>query len=164
MRRYLNNLALPAGAEPEKFRRMCLAELKAARKDGLLSGAALDPKALADEVGAFAKYADPAAVMSAEKQVLDRISAALKAKQYDNLAGLLAAQPRPAESLITIAARYFFRRAVEDDQKLFQGLAFIQLEQIQQTQTEGLATLQTMLGSQSDQLESMLGDLSADVF
>ena len=167
MRRYLKALALPGGSDPEKFRRLCLAELKAARKEGLLGGAALDPKALADEVGAFAKYADPDGVMSAERRLLDRIAATLQEKHYENLARLLALQPRPDDSLITVAARYFLRRAIEDDPKLFQGLAFAQLGQIresQQSQVEGLATVQAILTGQGNRLEELLGDLSADVF
>src|SRR5207248_845196 len=57
MRIYLKNLKMPNGSEPEKFRRFCLADLKAARKEGILGGKALDANALANEVGAFAKYA-----------------------------------------------------------------------------------------------------------
>src|SRR5205085_2297659 len=109
-------------------------------------------KALADQVGAFAQYTDPSLLMSAETLLLQRIAATLRSRHYENLAQLLAMQPRPDDSIITVAARFFFRRAVEDDPQLFQGLAFSQLESIQKGQSAGLATIKDLLSAQGDKL------------
>lgn len=162
MQRYLNDLQLPDNVEPEKFRRLCLSELKAARKAGHLDED-LSPEDLARHVGAFARHADPLQILATERLLHDGIVAALKREHYDHLAQLLGAQPRPELSLLTMSVRYFFRRAIEEDEKLFQGLAFAQLEQIQQTQSAGLNGLQQLLTDHGSEMEQMLGDLQAGV-
>src|SRR5262249_40616982 len=76
-----------------------------------------------------------------------------------NLAYLLSLQARQGQPLLVLAVRYFFRRAVEEDPKLFQGLTFTQLDQLKQGQAEAFAALHDVLGKQSERLEVLLGDL-----
>src|SRR5262249_23237701 len=115
--------------------------------------------ALARQAGAFARYRDPQQLLDAEYATLGQMGAILRAAGHGNLAEFVALRPQRGEPLLSLAARYFFRRAVEEDSALFQGLAFAQLEQLQQAQETGFAGLTTFLREQGDRLEELLGDV-----
>src|SRR5262245_30837347 len=89
-----------------RFREGCLAELKTARKNGLLTRA---PDG--DPLG---RYVDPASLLAAETQVLENVAGLLQEAGHGNLAYLLSQQARQGQPLLVLAARYFFRRAVEE--------------------------------------------------
>ena len=55
--------------------------------------------------------------------------------------------------------RYHFRRAVEEDPKLFQGLAFAQLERIGKSQEDNAAALAELMSRYVERLETRLGEL-----
>ncbi len=82
---------------------------------------------------------------------------------YDNLAGLLCLRPRQGDPLLVAAARYYFHRAVEEDAKLFQGLAFAKLEALGTAQENGFAALATALTHQGQQVEELLADVQGVV-
>lgn len=162
VRRFLDSI--PADQLPrtkEAFRRQCLAELRAARKGGLLTQGSLSPQRLAKEAGTFAGFRNPEALLKAEREALAHIGEELQAAGYEQLGQLLA--PREGPSLLVLSARYFLRRAVEEDGQLFQGLAFSQLENLGQGQEQGFAALQHLLGEQGERLEAVLGDVQAIV-
>jgi len=69
---------------------------------------------------------------------------------------MLSLEVRPNESLLIVAVRYFFRRAVEEDAQLFQGLAFAQLEAIKNDQEKGFASLHAVLQQHGHRLEEIL--------
>src|SRR5207249_2115417 len=106
----------------DAYRNACLQELRAARKAGLISGGGLDPVALARKAGAFARFANPDALLDAEAQALVQMGEDLGKAGHANLAGFVALRPQRGDPLLVLAARYFFRRAVEEDERLFQGL------------------------------------------
>src|SRR5712692_7447080 len=58
--------------------------------------------------------------------------------------------------LLVIAVRYFFRREIESDRELFQGLAFAQLERLGQRQEEGFAALDDDLTQHGQRVEGLL--------
>jgi uracil-DNA glycosylase family 4 len=58
-----------------------------------------------------------------------------------------------------LAARYFFRRAVEQDAALFQGLAFSQMEKLQENQELAFQSLQRAFAEQGGRLEVLLADI-----
>jgi hypothetical protein len=58
-----------------------------------------------------------------------------------------------------MAVRYFFRRAVREDDKLFRELAFASWEQLAERQEQGFGKLREVLATQSDRLELALGEL-----
>jgi uracil-DNA glycosylase family 4 len=147
----------------EAFRKLCLAELRAARKDGLLTEGSLDPKELAEGAGAFARFSDPQTLLEAENDALREMASELKQKGYVNLAEFVALRPDGGETLLVVAARYFFRREVETDQALFQGLAFAQLEQVQQEQREAFDALWAAITQQGDRLLRVLDEVQAAV-
>src|SRR4051794_10829719 len=70
----------------DAFRALCLAELKAARKAGLLTEGTLDPIALARQAGAFARYREPQQLLDAEYATLGQMGTILRAAGHGNLA------------------------------------------------------------------------------
>src|SRR5262249_60234545 len=75
----------------------------------------------------------------------------------------VALRPQRGAPLLVLAARSFFRRAVETDAALFQGLAFAQMEQLQRGQEEGFRSLHGALAEQGERLERVLGEVYAAV-
>lgn len=141
-----------------EFRQQCLRELRAAHKQGLLRGA-LQPAALAREAGQFARFADPQSLLHAEGQAVDSIAAALRQAGLDSLAHLVSLRPAQDMSMLVIAVRYFFRREIETDSQLFQGLSFTHMERLDQQQESAYAALDTALRQHGDRVEDLLGDL-----
>lgn len=145
-----------------EFRQQCLRELRAAHKQGLLGGS-LQPAALAAEAGQFATFADPQSLLKAEEHVLGSMAAVLRQAGLGSLAHLVSLRPAQEVPLLVIAVRYFFRREIESDPQLFQGLAFARMECLSQQQEIGFAALDAVLRRHSDRLEELLGELHVAV-
>ncbi len=141
------------GAE---FRQLALRELRDARKKGVLAEGGLTPQALAEQAGRFAGFSDPQQVLRAEWEVLDALAAELRLGGYPNLAHLLALRPEGGPPLVVVAVRYFFRREIESDRELFQGLAFAQLERLGQAQEAGFGALADALAGHGRRVEELL--------
>jgi tetratricopeptide (TPR) repeat protein len=156
---FLDKLPLTEVANKAEVREQCRGELQQARKAGVLTGGSLNPQELADRAGAFARFAEPQQLFEAEWQALDQVAGELAAAGYPNLAWLVALRPREGMSLLLTAVRYFFRREVETDQELFQGLAFTQMENLGQAQEEGFAALHAALDAHGERLEELLRDV-----
>jgi uracil-DNA glycosylase family 4 len=163
VRPFLDSCSLAEMQGRDAYRQACLAELRAARKAGLLAGGALEPAGLARQAGAFARYARPEAVLDAEMAALAEMGDDLRAAGHANLAAFVALRPRQGQPLLLSAVRYFFRRAVETDQALFQGLTFSRLEQIREAQDDGFASLGKALDERAEELERVLADVQAAV-
>src|SRR5262249_43384736 len=136
--------ATPLGELPghgDEFRKVALNELRAARKQGLLTGGRLAPQALAEQAGHLATFAAPAAQLDAQAEMLTAMAREAEQGGYPTLAHLLTLRPGQGAPLVVVAVRYFFRRAVEEDRELFQGLAFAQLERLAESPGRGLAGL-----------------------
>ncbi len=113
--------------------------------------------------GAFARFSDPQSFLDSEWRVVQGMAQTLKEASYLHLASLLAQRPPQGPSLLVTGARYFFRRAVEDDPKLAQGLAFSQMERLSKSQEEGFASLTAAMTQQGQRLEELLDDVCAVV-
>ncbi len=150
-------------ADGDGVRAACLQELRAARKNKVLSGGSLDPKTLAHQAGALAGFADPKAVLDAEWRAVDQMADELRRAGYAKLAQLLSTRPPQGLPLLVIAVRYFFRRQVETDEELFRSLAFAHLERLGQAQDAGFAALDAALTQQGQRLEAMLGEIQTVV-
>jgi hypothetical protein len=87
----------------------------------------------------------------------------VKEAGFPSLAWLLAQRPREGMPVLVVAVRYFFRRAVEEYQKLFQGLAFARLEALGEAQEKGFASLSAALARRGERLEELLADVRAVV-
>jgi uracil-DNA glycosylase family 4 len=145
------------------FRQACLRELQAARKAGHLAAGALDPANLAREAGAFARFSDPTGLLQAECQALGQVGDDLRRLGHANLAEFVSLRPQQGEPVLVLAARYLFRRAVEEDPALFQGLAFAQMEKLQEGQETAFAGLRQALAEQGARLEGLLVNLQVTV-
>jgi uracil-DNA glycosylase family 4 len=141
------------------FRQACLRELQTARKAAQLTTGSLDPASLAREAGAFARFSDPTSLLQAEGQALAQVGDDLRRLGHASLAEFVSLRPQQGEPVLVLAVRYFFRRAVEEDSALFQGLAFAQMEKLQEGQEAAFTGLQQALAEQGARLESLLGEL-----
>ena len=163
VRAFLDATPLPELSGKMAFRQKCLEELLAARNAGVLTQGSLDQRQLAKQTGDFARFGDPASVVNAEWRLVVTIATELKQAGYDSLGWLLSQRPSQGMPVLVIAVRYFFRRAIEEDQKLFQGLAFIKLEALGETQEKGFAALSGAFAQQGQRLQELLRDVSATV-
>ena len=125
----------------DEFRKLALSELRAARKAGLLTSGRLSPEALAEQAGHLATFLDPALLLDAQLQALEALALEVRQAGYANLAHFLTLRSGDDAPLLVLAVRYFFRRAIEEDRELFQGLAFAQLERLAEGQEHGFAAL-----------------------
>src|SRR5262245_2121339 len=161
VRAFLDATPMPELSGKTRYRDACLQELRAARKAGLFK--AHDPDSIAQAADVFARFIEPRCLLAAEAQVIDSIAAELEQSQYKNLADLLSLQANQGQSLLVVAARYFFLRAVEEDQRLFQGLTFSRLESLQEGQEKAFAGLHVSLSQQGDRLGGLLVEVQAVV-
>lgn len=151
--------SLPGGRD--EFRRQCGRELHKARKAGALSGETMAAEQLAKRASAFARFHEPGLLLKAQRQTLAHMAALLDGAGYTHLAQLLTLGE--GSSLLVLAARYFLRRAIEEDSQLFQGLAFAQLEQVAAGQEQGFAAVEQLLREQGDRLETLLDEVGETV-
>jgi hypothetical protein len=140
---------------PPAFRANALRDLRAARKAGLLAGS-LDTATLAQQGAAFARYADPVAVLEAEWQTLGTLIEQLRGAGHRDLADFLALRPVAEMPLLVVAVRYFFRREMEDDPALMAALSFAKLEQLSSTQEAGFDALSSLLAKNTQRLDGLL--------
>jgi serine/threonine protein kinase len=146
-----------------EFRAECLRQLRAARKAGRLIGGGLRPDRLAEQAGELARFDDPTRLLEAEWQALDGMAVELREHGYGTLADLVSLRPSSGRPLLVGAVRYFFRRAVETDGELFQGLAHAQLEELTEEQQAGFAGLAEILDLHGERLEALLEDVRSVV-
>lgn len=141
-----------------EFRRECLDQLRRARRAGTLSRGQLDPRKLEQAGSSLARYADPSALLQAEWQAVGRMADELR-PNYPLLAQFVGLQTGTELPLLAVAARYYFRRAVEQDAELARGLSFARLEAIGSAQDAGFARLEGLFTRHADRLEELLNGL-----
>ena len=163
IRAFLDATPLPELNGKATFRQKCLDELRAARKSQALTAGTLDPRQLAQSTAEFARFSDPQSLLDAEWRKVIGLASQVKEAGFPNLAWLLSQRPQEGTPILVAGVRYFFRRAVEDDQKLFQGLSFARLEAMNEAQERGFTALSTALNQQGQRLEELLGDVKAVV-
>jgi len=141
---------------PADVRQLCLEDLHKARATGELEGGQINGAALAEEAKSWRGLQDPQDRVKGDLQAVARMAEYLKQKGYLHLGWLLDLQVHQNHSLLVVAVRYYFRREVEGNRELFQGLVFAQVEQLDQKQAKGFAELNLVLTNQGDQLETLL--------
>jgi hypothetical protein len=144
-------------ADSKELRQQCLRELRVARKAGFMELSSLDPGELARAAGSFARFADPQRLLDAEWQAIRCMADVCEAAGYTGLAQLIVL-PTSASGmpLLVSAVRFFFRREIESDPELFQGLAWAKLETLEALQDQRFAGLAEALAEHAAQLESTL--------
>jgi formylglycine-generating enzyme required for sulfatase activity/serine/threonine protein kinase len=149
-----------AGDDPD-FLTACLRELRQARDKGhLAAGDGFRPEALADEVGPFARFDDPEALLSAECEVVEEVAGEFRRLGYRHLGRLLAVTPTRGQPLLAMAAQYYFRRAVGEDPVLARELNWVRLTAVDRRVEEGFALLALIQERHGQQLEEALEGLA----
>src|SRR5262249_10609355 len=90
------------------------------------------------------------------------MSTDLKGRGFDALAVFLTLRPHENASavpLLAVAVRFHFRKAVEENPRLFQGLAVAPLDRIRQAQEDNAAALAELMSRYVERLETRLGEL-----
>jgi hypothetical protein len=133
-------------SEP-RVRELCLRDLHCAREAGHLQGD-LDRVALVKKLRSGQHLVDNTARMRADLDTVNEIAVFLQEQNYKHLAWLLQVQVSEGRSLLVASVRYYFRREIEKDQELFQGLAFAQMENLAEAQSRGFEELNAVLTKQ----------------
>lgn len=136
----------------EDFRHVCLAELRAARKAGLLeAGTKRELTALS---GSFQIIAQPETMLIQSRQLVAQAAEGLGAS-YPNLTQLLSGHDAGGALLVT-AFGYFLRQEIASQPKLCEELHFDLLNQIWQGQAAGWDELHRILSEQGEALSAEL--------
>jgi hypothetical protein len=159
VRALLEQIGPKESGEAAAYRQTCLRELKAARKAGHLQDG-FDAQALAREAGNLARFGEPDRLLEAERSIVNDLADDLDRQGYVNVSRYLSLTTSASgATLLCTAVRYFFRREIETDQELFQGLAFAQLEKLDQAQQEGFGALGDLLQQHGARLEELFEEM-----
>jgi serine/threonine protein kinase len=141
VRQFLEHAAPKFTEKAAEFRTLALKDLRAARGAGVLVRG-FEPKQAADRTAAFARYTQPAEQLDLEWQTLGAVAETLREQDYTHLARFLEMRFRKdAPPLLAVAVRFFFRREVENDEQLFQGVVYQQIDQLGQALQAGFGAL-----------------------
>jgi hypothetical protein len=113
-----------------------------------------------EEVGPFAWYDDPEALLAAECAVVEEVAGELRRLGYRHLGRLLAVTPVRGQPLLAMAAQYYFRRAVGDDPVLARELNWVKLTALDRRLEAGLALLALIQERYGQRLEEALEHLA----
>src|SRR5262249_25630829 len=161
IRAFLGALAMQLPRYDEGFRRLCLGELRSARKSGLLGGKPTEEDARI--VAGFARYAEPERALRAEWELLGRLGEQLEQAGYQRLGKLVRLRVGDGTCLLALAVRFFFRQEVAEDPSRFQGLMADGIDQMGQQLETAFAELNVLLRQQGQRVESLLESLQAVV-
>ncbi len=138
-----------------------LKELRQAREKGHLTASdGFLPEGLAEDVGPFARFDDPEALLAAECNVVEEIARELQRLGYRRLGRLLAVTPTRGQPLLAMAAQYYFRRAVGEDPVLARELTWVKLIAIDRRVQDGFAFLALIQERHGRTLEETLEGLA----
>src|SRR5262249_57417375 len=101
--------------------------------------------------------------MAGQGRRLDGLADLLRREGYAMLAVYVTLRPGHGEPLLAQACRYFFRRAVEADERLSAGLTLETLEQVGAEQQAGFDALHEALDGHGERLDGLLTGLHAAV-
>ena len=151
-----NPLQLPHGRD-EAFRHTALHQLRAARKTGLIPGNEASATTTSKQATDFLRFASPSAVCEAEWRVMGEVAGSLRENRHSALADLVELRPVANQPpLLAVAVRFFFRREVETNPQLFQGLVYDQVDQLGQALEAGLGRLHDALQNHGERLLEIL--------
>jgi len=162
LKQFIDAAPLPDLLNRHKARQLILSELREARKKQLLH-CSIEPGRFGQPLTQLTRFHDPQQLLHHERQLLRDMARLLKHAGYENLAWLLA-QPAVAEdSLVVVAARYFFRREVERDERLAHALQFAATEALSAEQHAGFQELEAALAEHESRIEQALVELQAQI-
>jgi formylglycine-generating enzyme required for sulfatase activity/tRNA A-37 threonylcarbamoyl transferase component Bud32 len=139
----------------------CLKELRQAREKGHLApGEGFHPDVLAEEVGPFARFDDPEALLEAECDVVGEVAREFRRLGHHRLGRLLAVTPTRGQPLLAMAVQYYFRRAVGEDPVLARELTWAKMVGLDRRAQEGFAFLAMIQERHGRTLEDALEGLA----
>jgi tRNA A-37 threonylcarbamoyl transferase component Bud32 len=148
-----------AGDDPD-YLTACLKELRQAREKGHLeAGDGFRPESLAEEVGPFARFDDPEALLEAECAVVGEVAREFQRLGYRHLGRLLAVTPTRGQPLLAMAVQYYFRRAVGEDAVLSRELTWTKMVEIDRRVQDRFAFLASIQERHGRTLEEALDGL-----
>ncbi len=162
VRVFLDSVPLPVLKNNSDFRKKCLEELRAVRKNNSVFNDNLDINDLARQTAQLSRFGDSTILVENEFQILLDMGTTLNEHGYSSLAWLIT-QKQDGIPILILATRYFFRRSIEDDQKLFNGLAISKLDILNENQEKCLSGIYDLISKNSDLLSSLLSDVRSTV-
>ncbi len=146
-------------AKRETISRLALAELRDARKNGLLDLGPASAEGLAKMSAIYAKFADAAVLFKADRSAILQIAGELRVAGLTNLAEWIV--PGDDESLLAESCRFFLERAVRRDEDLSEALNFADFEPQPADMAQALAAVNSALDADSRRIEERLGNVAA---
>ena len=162
VRLLLDGKPFPFEGTPADLRRACLAELKQARKDKLLSADGVDAFAVARQAADLRRYDNPQGLIDGACQAVVRVADEL-APRFPNLAHLLRQRPANGPPLLAAAFAFFFRREVETNAELARGLTFDALRQLAASQETALGEVEQALATLGSRFDARLDEVLAQL-
>jgi hypothetical protein len=138
---FIGSAAPPFRPLPAEFRRACLRELAAARRQGRLIPDRFHPAATAWEAARYAAVADPADLPEAEWRAVAATAAELPPDRFSALIKLLRTKPVGGTTLASAAVRHFARRGFAADALLREAFAFTGIDSVRGSQDAVFAAL-----------------------
>jgi hypothetical protein len=139
------------------LRKQCLADLKRARKAGLLPGEdLLDALEVGWNAKAMARFETPRAVLDAEFDGIRNTATELKGQGFEALAQVVELRPPGGQPLLVVAVQYFFRKQIQSDPTLSAEWTFHEIEKLSERQEAGFAGLHLAFAGLGERLEGML--------
>jgi formylglycine-generating enzyme required for sulfatase activity/tRNA A-37 threonylcarbamoyl transferase component Bud32 len=139
----------------------CLKELRQAREKAHLEpGKEFRPEGLAEEVGSFARFDNPEALLEAECAVVGEVAREFQRLGYRHLGRLLAVTPTRGQPLLAMAVQYYFRRAVGEDPVLARELTWAKMLGIDRRVQDGFAFLALIQERHGQAIDATLDSLA----
>ncbi len=159
VRVFLNGNTLAFGGSSVEFRKQCLLELNQAKAKGLLTPKNISANEMSKQAANFERYTDPSKMITAACHVMEQIAEDLSI-EFPNLGKLMAQTPEGSPPLLVSAFAYFFRREVETNDELSNGLVFDGLSQLSASQAKGFGEVGKALNSMGDHFEKIINQLA----
>ena len=158
VRVFLDGYTLAFGGSSVEFRKQCLLELNQAKAKGLLTAKNISANEMSKQAANFERYTDPSKMITAAGHVMEQIAEDLSI-EFPNLGKLMGQTPEGSPPLLVSAFAYFFRREVETNDELSNGLVFDGLRQLSASQAKGFGEVGKALNSMGDDFEKVINQL-----
>ncbi|MGF1583376.1 MAG: protein kinase [Gemmataceae bacterium] len=140
------------------FRKICLEELRKAKKAGLLSAEKVTAREVVDQSSHFERYTDPQGLIVGAHLAVSQVADTL-AKSFPNLAVLLRMPTPKGPPLLAVAFSFFFNREVESDADLARKLMSDTLQRLYESQQAAFERIDAVLVELGSEFDRVLGGL-----
>jgi serine/threonine protein kinase len=155
IRNLLDNMPLPIFTRRDDFRKLCLQELREARRAGHLVSSP-NPDELHRSLSAFASAQDQETVLARQRASIEEMARILERHQYRNLAWLVGHEVQPGQGLLVAAVQYFFRRGIECNEGLRDALQLSRIEKMSDDHEASFLMLESLMLTHGEKIELLL--------